>query len=225
VSAPESIEHPEETFAINVEGSGNILDAAAATKVRRVILASSAAVYGLEPSVPTSEEEPFAPLTPYAESKIRMEALAAESPVPTVCLRFFNVYGPGQKADSQYAAVIPAFLKRARSGEPLAIYGDGEQTRDFINVADVCRAIELALTAETSDHLVVNVATGTAVTINQLAQTIITLTKSESQMKHAPARDGDPRASLADVTRAKEQLGFAASIGLEEGLRGMVGDS
>ncbi len=225
VSAPASLDNPDETLAINVEGSRNVLDAARAAKVQKVVLASSAAVYGLNPHTPTSEEEPFAPLTPYAESKIRMEQLAAESPVPTVCLRFFNVYGPGQKADSQYAAVIPAFLTRAKRGETLTIYGDGEQTRDFINVTDVCRAIEQALTTDTGDHLIVNIATGTAVTINQLAQTIIALTKSESKVEHAPARDGDPRTSLADVTLAKEKLGFTANIGLEEGLRRMMRNS
>lgn len=223
VSAPASIKHPDKTYSINIEGSATLLAAAQEAKIQKVLLASSAAVYGLEPRVPTSEAEPLRPATPYAESKVAMELLASEAAVPTVCLRFFNVYGPGQKADSQYAAVIPAFLTRAVENEPLTIYGDGEQTRDFIFVEDVCRALQAALERETGSHLVVNVASGTAVTINHLARTVIHLTKSRSSIIHAPPRDGDPRASLADVTLTREKLGFEAKTRLEEGLKCTLG--
>ncbi len=219
VSAPASIEEPEETMAINTGGSGNVLDGARRGGVKKVLLASSAAVYGDSPETPTPESHALAPLTPYAESKATMEALAAESAVATCCLRLFNVYGPGQDPRGPYAAAIPAFIDRALKNEPLTIHGDGLQTRDFIAVTDVCRAFELAL--ERGDGAI-NIASGTGVTINRLAEMVKKLSGSGSRILHGAARPGDPRESLADVTKAKELLGFAAQVSLEEGLAEMI---
>ncbi|MBR9692421.1 NAD-dependent epimerase/dehydratase family protein [Candidatus Woesearchaeota archaeon] len=216
VSAAGSIDDPETTYTVNIEASVNVLAAARLAGVKKAVLASSAAVYGLEPSTPTKEDEPLQPLSPYAESKIAMEELATEAGLPTVCLRFFNVYGPSQKADSQYAAAIPAFVTKALANEPLTIYGDGEQTRDFVYVADIAKAIELALTKGTG---VMNIASGKKTSINELAKTIIKLTESESDIEHAEPRDGDPRISAADVSTAKKELDFSATTELEEGLK------
>lgn len=219
VSVPESIAQPEETMRVNVDGSENILAAAKEAGVRKVILASSAAVYGEEPNTPTREEEPLKPMSPYAESKIEMEKLAAryaQEGLATCCLRFFNVYGPRQEPTSQYAAVIPAFISRALKDEALTIYGDGEQTRDFIYIADLCAAIEKALEKGRGS---INLASGRTTSINALAKSVITLTGSASIIRHEEARAGDPRESLADVTKAKEELGFEATTSFEEGLK------
>jgi UDP-glucose 4-epimerase len=219
VSAPASIDKPEETMAINVEGSRNVLEGAKKGGVKRVVLASSAAVYGEKPTTPTRETTALAPMTPYAESKIKMEELATEyvsATLTTCCLRFFNVYGPGQDPRSQYAAVIPAFITRALHGETLAIYGDGSQTRDFIFIEDLCRAIELALEKGAG---AINLATGKKTNITELAEQIILLTGSSSTITHEAARDGDPQESLADIAKAKEELGFEPHIDLETGLK------
>ena len=204
VSVPETITQPERAEQVNVIGSINILTAAKEAKVKKVVLASSAAVYGLEPATPTKETERPRPMSPYAISKLAMEdyaTLFASQGLPTVCLRFFNVYGPGQDPASQYAAAIPAFISRARADKRITVYGDGEQTRDFIYVVDVCRAIELALSKGAGT---INVATGRSVTINDLAKNIILLTKSKSEVVHATARPGDPRTSLADDPEGEE---------------------
>lgn len=219
VSAPRSIEAPEETMKINVEGSRNVLDGAQKGDVKKVILASSAAVYGENPSIPTKEDEPFKPMSPYAESKIKMEELAAEynaKGLTTCALRFFNVYGPGQDPKSQYAAVIPAFITRALHQEELTIYGNGEQTRDFIYIGDLCRAIELALK---KGEGAINLATGTKRSITELAEKIILLTGTSSRIVYEDGRAGDPKESLADISKAKEELGFEPEVELEEGLK------
>jgi UDP-glucose 4-epimerase len=219
VSVPETMEQPGLAEQVNVIGTINVLAAAKAAGVKKVILASSAAVYGEEPRTPTGEEERPRPMSPYAVTKLTMEDYAqlyAHQGLPTVCLRLFNVYGPGQDPKSRYAAAIPAFINRALKGETLTIYGDGEQTRDFVYVGDVCRAFELALAKGAG---CINVASGRSVTINEVARNIVSLMKSKSTVVHAPARSGDPRKSLADVSKAKRELGFIASTQFSEGLK------
>jgi len=219
VSVPETIAKPAEAERVNALGTVNVLQAALEAKAKKVVLASSAAVYGLSPTTPTKETERPSPLSPYAITKLAMEDYAAfytKQGLPCLCLRFFNVYGPRQQSDSQYAAAIPIFIDRARRGETITIHGDGKQTRDFIYVEDVARAIELGLTSGTG---VVNIATGKSVTIQGLAETIVRLTNSKSRLAYGEARAGDPRTSLADVTRAREELGFEAATPLEEGLK------
>ena len=216
VSAAGSIDDPETTFAVNIEASVNVLAAARLAGVKKAVLASSASVYGREPNTPTKEDEPLTPLSPYAESKIAMEELAVEAGLPTICLRFFNVYGPGQRIAGAYAAIIPLSITRALKNETVTIYGDGEQTRDFIYVDDVCQAIELALTKGKG---AINIASGKESSINDIVTTIVKLAESESEVEHAPARKGDPRKSVADVSLAKKELGFSATTELEEGLK------
>ncbi len=222
VFVAKTIEDPALAEQVNVLGTINVLQAARQAGVKKAVLASSAAIYGDEPTVPTTESERPRPMSPYAITKLAMEDYAvfyASNGLPTCCLRFFNVYGPKQDPKSQYSAAIPAFITRSLEGEPLTVYGDGLQTRDFISVGDVCRAVELALTKGSGTC---NVATGKSVTVKALAGMIVRLTGSKSAIVHAPARAGDPRTSLADVTKAKKQLGFVAATSLEEGLKKTV---
>jgi UDP-glucose 4-epimerase len=225
VSVPRTMEHPELAEQVNVIGTINVLRAAKSAGVKKVVLASSAAVYGNEPHTPTKESERPQPMSPYAISKLALEDYAAfyrAQGLESCCLRFFNVYGPGQLPGTYYAAVIPAFIRKALDGEPLTIFGDGEQTRDFVYVDDVARAIEAALRKGSG---VYNVATGKSVSINALAQEIAAATRTQSgasRIEHKPARAGDPRTSLADVSNAKEELGFEAKTQLKDGLRKTV---
>ena len=219
VSVPFTIAHPDETEAVNAAGSENVVRVAQRLKLKKVILASSAAVYGLGPKTPTAESEPLAPSSPYASTKVAMERAAEKArkeSIATITLRFFNVYGPGQDPASQYAAVIPAFITRALKNEPLTIHGDGLQTRDFVFVEDVAAACELALTRGEG---VYNIASGSSVTINDLAKLIVRLAHSSSAVKHDAGREGDPRESLADIAKAKQDLGFHPTVSLEQGLR------
>lgn len=219
-SVAESVQNPERARAVNETGSQNLLRAAERAGVRSVVLASSAAIYGLNPRVPTDEAQPPAPASPYAESKMKMEqaALAIEG-MRTCILRFFNVYGPGQSAESQYAAVIAAFITAAKAGTPLTIYGDGLQTRDFVSVHDIVSALSLTLT---KGEGIINIGSGRSVSIRELARLIINLSNSSSSIIFKDARPADPRKSQASIARARKVLGFTPSISLEEGLRELI---
>lgn len=220
VSVPESLEKPHECVDINVHGTLNVLRAARRHGVQKVVLSSSAAVYGDDPELPKRESMRPAPKTPYAITKLDGEhylaMAAAEWGVPTVSLRYFNVYGPGQDPASQYAAAVPIFVKRARAGQSITIFGDGGQTRDFIHVRDVVAANVLAATRPDMAG-VYNVARGESLTILELARKIVTLLGSSSPIVHGPERPGDIRHSLADVSRLRES-GFVPTVALEDGL-------
>ncbi len=219
ISVPFTIAHPAETEAVNAAGSENVVRVAQRLKLQKIILASSAAVYGLAPKVPTAESEPTQPLSPYATTKVAMERAAEKArkeSIATITLRFFNVYGPGQDPSSQYAAAIPAFITKALKNETLTIHGDGLQTRDFIFVEDVAAACELALTRGEGIY---NIASGKSGTINDLAAAVIKLAGSRSAIVHDAPRQGDPRHSEADITKAKRDLGFHPTVALEQGLR------
>ncbi|RME32112.1 NAD-dependent epimerase/dehydratase family protein [Candidatus Woesearchaeota archaeon] len=205
--------------SVNVQGSANVI-AAAERSGAKLVAASSAAVYGLSPPTPTPEDAPLSPANPYGASKAAMEKLITSANIHSCILRFFNVYGPGQNPKSRYAAVIPLFITQALAGHPLTIQGSGQQSRDFIYVEDVVTAIRLALSAKSKS--IVNIGTGVATSINELAERIITITKSESTTKHVPARRGDPIRSVASTQRAKTLLGFAAQTTITEGLRKTV---
>jgi UDP-glucose 4-epimerase len=221
VSVPESLEKPHECVDINVQGTLNVLRAARRHGVEKVVLSSSAAVYGDDPELPKRESMRPAPKTPYAVTKLDGEyylaMAAAEWGVPTVSLRYFNVYGPGQDPASQYAAAVPIFVQRARQGERITIFGDGSQTRDFIHVRDVVAANVLAASRPDLTG-VYNVARGESLTILELARKIVALMGSSSEIVHGPERPGDIRHSLADVTRLR-QTGFTPTVTLEVGLR------
>ncbi len=220
VSVPESVENPRETVDINVHGTLNVLEAARTHGVKKVVISSSAAIYGDNPVVPKVELMVPEPKSPYAITKLDAEYYAkmytSEFAVPVVCLRYFNVFGPRQNPKSQYAAAVPIFIDRAIRNQDITIYGDGEQTRDFVFVKDVVAANVLA--ARSAATGVFNIACGGRITINDLARTIIALTKSSSTIIHAGERAGDVKHSQADIGLATA-LGFRPAYTLQEGLK------
>lgn len=224
VSVPESIEQPEECERINVQGTLNVLNAAAKHGVKKFIHASSAAVYGDNPIDPKTEDMEPAPKSPYASTKLEGERMAEQfrldGELNTCSLRFFNVFGPRQDPNSAYAAAIPIFIKQALSNEPITIYGDGEQTRDFIYVKDLVAAMGHASTTDYM-HGAYNVGYGKSITINQLAEEIIDITNSTSSFKHAPDRLGDIKHSTA-FTLKLSKTGFIPTNSLYQGLIGTI---
>ncbi|MFN5560886.1 MAG: NAD-dependent epimerase/dehydratase family protein [Opitutaceae bacterium] len=204
VSVPESMQRPDVCVERNVTGLLNVLSAATEAKVRRLCFSSSAAVYGERPESPKREDLTPDPRSPYAITKLDGEYYcrlwSATTPLETVSLRYFNVFGPRQDPKSAYAAAVPIFLRQALASEPLTIFGDGGQTRDFISVHDVVAANLFAATTPGMAG-VYNVGYGGEMTVLELAQRIIRATGSRSVIQHAPTRAGDVRHSRADVTR------------------------
>lgn len=224
VSVPESVERTDECVQINVNGTLHVLDAARSEGVRRVVFSSSAAVYGDDPRSPKTEDLTPAPKSPYGITKLDGELYlrmyAEMHGLPTVSLRYFNVFGPRQDPRSAYAAAVPIFVQRALANAPITVFGDGEQTRDFVYVEDVALANILAAGHPDAGHgEVFNVAQGGRITINELVARVCSLTGSSSRVDHGPERTGDIRHSLADVDRIGAALGFSPRVGLEEGLR------
>ncbi len=223
VSVPESVSQPLECERINALGTLHVLEEAAAAGVRKVFFASSAAVYGDNPVVPKVETMLPEPRSPYAYTKLHGEHLCRfyhdEGRVSTACLRFFNVFGPRQDPRGPYAAAVPIFMEKARASEPLTIFGDGEQTRDFISVRDIVSAI-LHVTLTPAITGVFNAGYGGTLTINDLASRIITAAGSRSEIQHLPERPGDVRHSRASIA-ALLSTGWQPASSLEEGLREM----
>lgn len=218
VSVPESMEKPHLTEAINVGGTLNVLEAARHSRVRKIVFSSTSAVYGMAERPVHSETDLPDPCSPYAVSKLAgeyyMRLYAEAFAVPTVALRYFNVYGPHQDPKSPYAAAVAIFTEKARRGDAIRIFGDGEQTRDFVFVADVVRANILA--AEQGSGLY-NVACGSRITVNDLARTIIGRSGSRSAIEYAPPRAGDVRHSRGNAERLRG-LGWSPTVPLEVGL-------
>ncbi|NJE10562.1 SDR family oxidoreductase [Thermococcus sp. MAR1] len=223
VSVVESVRDPIFTEEVNVIGTLNILKALLEGH-GKLVFASSAAVYGDNPNLPLKESERPKPLSPYGVTKAAAEEYLRVFNelygVPTVALRYFNVFGPRQSAN-QYAGVISIFINRALKNEPLVIFGDGKQTRDFIYVKDVVRANILAAESRRSNGKVFNVATGRQTTILELAMKIIEITGANSSVLFDKPRPGDIRHSLADISEIKG-LGFEPKFSLEEGLKKTV---
>ena len=223
-SVPLSVEDPERSHSVNATATLSLLELAREEGCR-VVLASSPAIYGEPEELPITEDHPTKPTSPYGLDKLALDRYASLYHdlygVETVVLRYFNAYGPRQ-GDSEYSAVISAFLEQARSGGPIAVHGDGEQTRDFVHVSDVVRANLLA--AET-EHVgeAFNVGTGEATSIRDLAELVRDATGSGAEITHTEARQGDIVHSRADTTRARERLGFEASVPLEDGIRDLCG--
>lgn len=215
ISVPESFEKTEEYHRTNVEGTQSVIEAAE-LHTSKIIFSSSAAVYG-ESNKPVDESDPVRPFSPYAQNKHEGEMLLQAVSCPSVILRYFNVYGPGQSP--AYAGVITSFIDAALNGENITIFGDGEQVRDFVYVDDVVQANTVAFQANIQNGEVFNIGSGTSVSINELAEEIIRLTNSSSRIVHVPAREGDIVYSQADVSKAKNVLNWSAQIGLREGLQ------
>jgi nucleoside-diphosphate-sugar epimerase len=227
-SVPRSIEDPVTTHDINVTGTLNVLRACVKNDVERYVFAASSSTYGDTPVLPKVETMRPDPMSPYAASKTAGEHYAASFTtvygLPTVCLRYFNIFGPRQRPDGPYAAVIPLFFDRLRRGVRADIYGDGEQTRDFTFVANAVSANLLAAKSGPAAHgKVFNVATGYRVSINQLYDAIAKLLgKPDLRPVYHEGRIGDVRDSLADISAARELLGYEPSVDLETGLASMI---
>jgi UDP-glucose 4-epimerase len=220
VSVVESMKDPVRTIEVNTIGTLNILNAALTCNIKKIVIASSAATYGDSHVLIKKEDTIPAPKSPYAISKLDCEYAAKlfheEYGLRTTSLRYFNVYGPGQDPTSPYAAVIPIFIRKALRDEPISIYGDGSQIRDFIYVNDVVQANELVIAK--GDGKVFNVANGRSVSINELAELVIELTDTRSEIVYREPRKGDIKHSVADITEIRK-IGFKPSFSLKDGLK------
>ncbi|MFL5819313.1 MAG: NAD-dependent epimerase/dehydratase family protein [Solirubrobacteraceae bacterium] len=221
-SVSRSLDDPIGTTAVIVEGTLNVLRAARDEGVRRVVLASSSSVYGDAGELPRVESARLAPISPYATAKLAAEGFCAsfgrDGAPETVVLRYFNVFGPGQDPHSRYAAVVPRFILALAAGEPLPVYGDGRQSRDFTYVADVVEANLLAAGAQDVNGAVLNVSGGRARSVVELAEAIGVHLRRAPRLRHLPARPGEVRESWADLTESRRRLGYEPQTTLEEGL-------
>jgi nucleoside-diphosphate-sugar epimerase len=222
-SVPRSVQDPLTTTAVNVDGTLNVLLAARDEGVARVVSASSSSVYGDGGTFPRVETQAPDPISPYGVAKLAAERFCVSFHrvygLEAVALRYFNVFGPRQDPSSQYAAVIPLFVRAVQEGRPVTIHGNGEQSRDFTYVANIVEANILAASAPGAGGRVLNVAAGSSVTVNAVADSIGHLLDRPVLREYAPPRPGDVDRSWADVSLAKEIVGFETTIGFEEGLR------
>ncbi len=224
VSVPQSIADPAACVAVNLGGLVHLLEAArSAGTVRRFVLASSCAVYGDTPGASKSEASPTDPLSPYAVTKLAGEYLCrnyfALHGLQAVCLRYFNVYGPDQDPSGAYAAVIPRFIAALLNGERPVVYGDGEQTRDFVFVGDVVEAnLRAALAGPEAAGQSLNIGSGQSVSLNQILAALGRLTGRDTEADRREARAGDIRNSRADIAEARNLLDFSPAVALEDGL-------
>jgi len=220
-SVPDSVAHPEAYWRTNVQGTLGVLKAAVDAKVRRVVFASSAAVYGNSEMNPKVETTRPAPASPYATSKMvgefACEEIASLKGLETVVVRIFNAYGPRQDPTSPYASVIAKFCAPVAASEGIEIYGDGEQTRDFLYVGDLTAALELAGERPVAGQII-NVGSGSATSVNEVARLLSEAAGVPIRTKHIDPRAGDVRDSRADITKAAVKLGFAPYTSLREGL-------
>jgi len=222
-SVPRSVQDPLTSSAVNVEGTLNVLLAARDEGVRRVVFSSSTSVYGSSRSLPTSEEEPCDPISPYGVAKLAAERYCVSfsrvyEAFETVVLRYFNVFGPRQSPFSQYAAAVPLFIRAIAAGEPVPINGDGEQSRDFTYVGNVVDATLRAADTPGVSGEIFNVAAGAPATVNAVADTIGAILGKPVERTHLPPRAGDIRDSWADLAKAERLLGYRPAVTLEEGL-------
>jgi nucleoside-diphosphate-sugar epimerase len=222
-SVPRSVQDPLTSNAVNVEGTLNVLLAARDEDVRRVVYTSSSSVYGTRRDLPVTEATPPDPISPYGVAKLAAERYCVAfsrvyESFEAVVLRYFNVFGPRQSPLSQYAAVVPVFVTAIDAGRPVQIHGDGEQSRDFTYVDNVLDGITLALGTPGNGGETFNLATGHGVTLNELFSQLAEIIGSDVEPEYAPARPGEVRHSQADVSRAREALGFEPAVTIEAGL-------
>ena len=223
-SVPRSVQDPLTSGAVNVEGTLNVMLAARDEGIRRAVFASSSSIYGNQPELPLQETMAPDPISPYGVAKLAAERYCVSfsrvyHSFETVVLRYFNVFGPRQDPNSQYAAVVPLFITAIAAGEPVTSFDDGEQSRDFTYVDNVVAANLLAADAEGASGRIFNVSAGASVTVNRLAETIGRLLDQPVERRFLPPRPGDLRDSWADVGEARRMLGFEPRVELEEGLR------
>jgi UDP-glucose 4-epimerase len=223
-SVPRSVQDPLTSSAVNVEGTLNVLLAARDEGVRRVVFSSSTSVYGSSRQLPTTEDNPPDPISPYGVAKLAAERYCVSfsrvyESFETVVLRYFNVFGPRQSPFSQYSAAIPLFITAIDAGRPIDIYGDGEQSRDFTYVGNVLDATLRAGEAAGASGEIFNVAAGSPVSVNGIADTIGEVLGKPVEKRYLPARAADIRNSWADLSKSERLLGYTPQIALEEGLQ------
>ena len=222
VSVPESMEKPQECFDVNITGTSILFDAARKAGVRRVVIASSAAVYGDSDSMPLVEETPLRQLSPYAVSKqvaeMYAELFTHQFGLEVAALRYFNVYGPRQRPDSMYAAAVPIFIRRMLDNKPITIFGDGGQSRDLINVRDVVQANLLASQHPAAPGQIFNVCTGVETRLLDLIDILYEFFPNAPKYVHAEPRAGDIYRSIGTPKKAMDTLGFKPQITLADGL-------
>jgi UDP-glucose 4-epimerase len=223
-SVPRSVQDPLTSSAVNVEGTLNVLLAARDEGVRRVVYASSSSVYGSKTELPVVETLQADPISPYGVAKLAAERYCVSfsrvyESFETVVLRYFNVFGPRQSPFSEYAAMVPLFITAIAAGEPVTIFGDGEQSRDFTYVENVVDATMRAAHADGASGRIFNVAAGSPASVNAVAETIGRIVGKPVDATFEPPRPGDIRDSWADVSAAANVLGYRPTVGLEEGLR------
>ncbi len=221
-SVPLSVKNPDLTFDVNLLGTLNLLRSCIEKRVDRFVFASSCAVNGDPEFLPVNEEAPTSPISPYAESKLIVERYCLgfneRKLLESVVLRFFNVYGPRQGMND-YSGVITRFIEFTKQQLPLVIYGDGSQTRDFVNVKDIAEAVLASITTKEAVSEVFNVGSGKPTSINDLAKTILELTGVDLEIRHENIRAGDIKDSYADISKAKKLLGYRPTVSLKAGLR------
>jgi UDP-glucose 4-epimerase len=222
-SVPRSIENPVESDEVNVHGTVTVLDQARRASVKRVVFAASSSAYGDTPTLPKREDMPASPMSPYAVTKLTCEkymtVFASLYGLETVSLRYFNVFGPNQLPEGPYAAAVPRFVHASLTGVPITVFGDGEQTRDFCFIDNAVSANLLA--ADTKKKLageVVNIAGGRRIGLNELIREIGRVLGTSLDVRHVDPRPGDVRHSLADISRAKELLGYEPLVRWEDGI-------
>ncbi|MGH9891824.1 MAG: SDR family oxidoreductase, partial [bacterium] len=222
-SVPLSVDNPLATNEVNTQGTLNVLVASRDAGVGRVVYASSSSVYGDSPQLPKREEHATAPISPYAVSKLAGEHYCSVFTkvygLETVSLRYFNVFGPRQDPNSQYAAVIPKFISRALQGEPLEVHGDGLQSRDFTYIDNVVQANISAAATKQGIGEAFNVASGEAYSLLDLISALSKIIGRDLPRQHTPSRKGDVRHTLADTAKARRLLGYDPRIAFEQGLR------
>ncbi len=223
VSVPESILYPREYNAVNVGGTVSLMEAMRDVGVRRVVFISSGAVYGNQDEQPLKETTVPVPRSPYAVSKLAGEyyirTIGNLWGIETVCLRVFNAYGPGQHLPASHPPVIPNFLRQAVQKGTIVIHGDGRQTRDYIFIDDVVRAMVAAATAPSADNAIINIGSGTETSVRQLARLIQQITRTDAEIIFNPRTNPGVARMAADISLAKSKLGFEPMKSLEEGLR------
>jgi UDP-glucose 4-epimerase len=222
VSVPESIEKPALNRLLNVEMTRIVADAAQRHKVSRIVFSSSAAVYGEPAMLPLPESAEKRPMSPYGDAKLESEEIlmrwAANTNSTAICLRYFNVYGPRQDPESPYSGVISLFTKRCATGHPVAIFGTGRQTRDFVYVTDVALANQMSATQRKLNTAVINICTGRSSSLLQLLDILRIHHPDAPPAQYLPPRNGDILHSYGTFERAAEMLGFVASVELKDGL-------
>ncbi|HET7590134.1 MAG TPA: SDR family oxidoreductase [Solirubrobacterales bacterium] len=227
-SVPRSIQDPLTSNAANVIGTLNLLLASRDSGVRRVVFASSSSIYGADPTLPKREDLAPQPISPYAVAKLASEgycrSFSRVYALETVALRYFNVFGPRQDPLSQYAAVIPKFITALLEGRPPIVFGDGEQSRDFTYIDNVVDANLLAGSAEGVSGMTFNVACGERISLNRLLDDLREITGVDLQANYLDPRPGDVLHSLADISQAREQLGYEPAVSFGDGLRRTVED-